>query len=251
MFSLLFLLPLVSAFPGGDHHGDGHDEHCVDISKYSEILYNVTTADVCTYRASRVCTKKLNSACVGIPQQSCSVVGYSKCASEAFSKLVHDDTVESLPFTGKTCVEDGFETLNEHHKTPVCHNVTREQCDSKWVLNALGEKVWAGNENCEERTYEECELVDVPNPVQVPVYRCYDDGTIFYNIPVLKEIEVSGYITKCAAAAYAECTTTTHQECVEVEYEECTDILEPFCFGSMEFRVPYQTYDHRLKCIVD
>ena len=247
---LLLIVPLVSAFPEGDHHGDGHDDHCVDISKYSEILYNVSIVDLCTYRTSRVCTQKTSSACVAIPSQECSVIGYAKCISDSFAQVVHDDSVQQSSFVAKTCVESGTETLNEHHKTPECKNVTREHCDSKWVLNAEGEKVWAGNENCQLLTWEECELVDVMNPIQVPVYSCIDDATTYYNVPVLNEVEVNGFITTCAAAAYAECTTSSKQECVEIEYEECTDIVEPFCFGDMEFNLPYQTYDHRLKCIL-
>ncbi len=248
---LLFLVPFAAAFPGGDHHGDGHDDHCVDISRYSEIQYNITVADLCAYRTSRVCTKKVNSACVAIPYQTCKVVGYANCLSDEFVKTFHDDAIEKQTFTGKDCFEDGFEVLNENHKTPECKNVTREQCDSKWVLNAAGEKVWAGNENCVEHTWEECTLVDVPSQVTVPKWKCVDGATITYNIPILKEVQVPGYVTKCAAAAYAECQTTTKQECAEIEYEECADVIEPFCFGMMEFRVPYQTYDHRLKCIIE
>ena len=249
---LLLLFPLVvSAFPGGgDHHGDGHDDHCVDISRYSEIQYNISVADTCTYRTSRVCTKKVNSACVAIPYQNCKVVGYAKCASDEFVKTFHDDTTESLPFTGKDCFQNGVKHLQENHPVPKCQNVTKEHCDSKWVLNAAGEKVWAGNENCQTKTWEECHLEDNFETIEVPVWNCVDSETIYYNVPVLKEVQVPGYVSKCTAAAYAECSTTTKQECATVEYEECADIIEPFCLGSMEFRIPYQTFDHRLKCIL-
>ena len=246
---LLVLVPLVSAFPGGDHHGDGHDDHCVDISRYSDILYELTVKDLCTYRTSRVCNKKTSSACVPIPTQDCRVVGYADCSSDELRVTVHDDNVEPNFFTPKDCVEDGYQTLNEHHKKPVCKNVTREHCDSKWVLNAAGEKVWAGNDNCETKTWEECTLEDIVDPIQVPKWKCSEGTAINYNVPVIKEISLPYYQTRCAAAAYAECTTTNKQECVEIEYEECTDIVEPFCLGDMKFNVPYQTFDHRLKCI--
>jgi len=260
---LLILLPLlVAGHPskhGGNHHGDGHDDLCVDISRYSEVQYNISYAPICTYRSARVCTKQIGTACVSIPHQDCQVIGYSKCSSDVSTGNFNDDSVDSFTFTTKKCVEDGFKTLNENHKVPVCRNVTREQCDSKWVLNAVGEKVWAGNENCQTKTWEECELVDKLNPTQVPVYKCFDDEVISYNVPVIRQVAVDYYATKCVAAAYAQCSTRQETQCVEVEYEECTDIVEPVCFGcevgipgtcGMEFRVPYQTYDHRLKCIV-
>lgn len=251
--AIVLLLPaLVAAFPDGSghHHGDGHDDRCVDISRYSEIKYNISVTDLCTYRTARVCNKKVNTACVAIPEQKCKVVGYAKCASDPFTKTVHDDGVEKLPFHGKDCYQSGTKPLNENHKKPECKNVTREQCDSKWVVNAAGERIWAGNENCVEKTWEECTLVDTFKSVEVPVWTCKDSNAIFYNVPVLNEVSITGYNTGCRAAAYAECVTTSRQECAQVEYEECADIIEPFCYGGLEFRTPYQSYDHRLKCIV-
>ena len=33
---------------------------------------------------------------------------------------------------------------------PRCRNVTKQDCVTKWELNAQGRKVWAGNEECRE-----------------------------------------------------------------------------------------------------
>ena len=193
--AIVLILPaLVAAFPDGSghHHGDGHDNQCVDISKYSEIKYNISVTDLCSYRTARVCNKKVNTACVAIPEQKCKVVGYAKCASDVFTKTVNDDGVDRLPFHGKDCYQSGTKPLNENHKKPECKNVTREQCDSKWVLNAAGEKVWAGNENCVLKTWEECTLVDTFKKTEVPVYTCKDSDAIFYNVPVLNKISLTG-----------------------------------------------------------
>jgi len=260
---LLLLVPLmVAGHPsqhGGHHHGDGHDDQCVDISRYSEVQYNISIAPICTYRSTRVCNKQIGTACVSIPHQDCQVIGYSKCSSDVFTGTFNDDSVDSLSFTTKKCVQDGFKNLIEKNKVPVCKPVTKEVCDSKWVLNAVGEKVWAGNSNCQFKTVEECELVENTNPTQVPVWKCEDDAIISYNVPVIRQVSVNYYATKCQAAAYAQCSTRQETQCSEVEYEECTDTVEPTCFGcatpgagncGMEFRTPYQTYDHRLKCIV-
>merc|ERR1712242_135449 len=238
MMHLLLLVPLmVAGHPsqhGGHHHGDGHDDQCVDISRYSEVQYNISVAPICTYRASRVCNTQVGTACVSIPHQDCQVIGYSKCSSDVFTQTFNDDSVDTLSFTTK-------------------------QCHSKWVLNAAGEKVWAGNENCQLKTWEECELVDKKSASQVPIWKCSDAEIINYNVPVIRQVAVNYYATKCVAAAYAQCTTRQESQCTEVEYEECTDVIEPTCFGcgnpaapgcGMEFRVPYQKYDHRLKCIV-
>merc|ERR1711878_218947 len=263
MMHLLLLLPLiVTAHPdqhGGHHHGDGHDDQCVDISRYSEVQYNISVAPICTYRANRVCNTQVGTACVSIPHQDCQVIGYSKCSSDVFTQTFNDDSVDTLSCTTKQCQQDGFQTLNENHKVPVCKNVTREQCDSKWVLNAAGEKVWAGNENCKLKTWEECTLVEKVHPSQIPVWKCHDGAILNYNVPVIRQVSVEAYTTTCEAAAYAECETVLDTKCVDLDYEECTDVVEPVCFGcptpsapgcGMEFRTPYQKYDHRLKCIV-
>ena len=259
MMILALLLPaLVAGFPGGDHHGDGHEDGCVDISRYSEILYNVTEASVCSFKTTRTCVKHKKSACVPVPVKSCRAVPYPDCSNEAFTVRMHDDKVVGKTFVGKQCKEQGFHTLTEIRKEAVCEQVTKEQCDSKWVINDAGEKVWAGNENCRDVTFEDCRLKDVPKQIQVPKYVCTDLPVATYAVPVFAEVDVTGYRAKCEARAYAECSETMETVCADLEFEEYTDTVVPNCFpgcaadgtcGTMKFRIPYQTYDHRLKCL--
>ena len=253
MISFLFLcgLSLVAGAPGGDHHGDGHDKHCVDISSYSEIQYNITINNICTYRTHRTCQINRSSACVSVPVTTCDVVGLSDCKSTPFTGLYHDDIVVPHKFVGKDCYQSGEETLIEYHQTPVCKNITKQHCESKWVINNLGEKVWDGNENCKDIVWEDCTLEQVPSPITVPTYTCVDMPVITYSVLEFNEVEVIGYTSKCATKAYPVCTTTNEQRCVDVEYEECFDTVEPVCFGGLYMKIPYQTYDHRLKCIVE
>ena len=256
LFSSL-AVAIVAGFPGGDHHGDGHEDNCVDVSRYSEVQYNVTTAEVCTYRTRQTCTKKVASACVAIPVTECEVTGYADCTSEPFTGLYPDTTTVAKSFVPKECKQTGEQTLIEHHKKPVCQQVTKQQCDTKWVVNAAGEKVWAGNENCKDVTWEDCHLEQVPTPVTVPIWKCEDAAPIFYSLPQFNEVEVTGYRSECTASAYPTCASSTVQKCTEVEYDECYDTIEPVCFGcgdgpagnACTFKIPFQTYDHRLKCI--
>ena len=243
---------IATAFPGGDHHGDGHDDQCVDISQYSELIYNSSFVDICTYRCSKTCEVKTQEACVTVPVTECEVVGYADCRSNPTDKLLHDDKLVLTSYTPKTCIQSGEQVLNEKHKVPVCNTVTKQQCDSKWVINpSTGLKEWNGNENCHDVTFEECYLEDVIEPVSVPIYTCTDDEIITYNVAQLTETTVTTHNTDCQAAAYPVCSTNHVQKCTTVEYEECVEHVEPVCFGNIEIRVPYQTYDHRLKCIVN
>merc|ERR1712037_780273 len=241
MLHLLLLVGLVSGFPGGDHHGDGHEENCVDISSYSQIQYNTSTADLCTFKVRRSCQTKTSPACVQIPTQECKANAYPDCKSVPFTQIMKDDASNTNTFVGKECHETGSQALFETHQKPVCETVEKEQCDSKWVINEFGEKVWAGNENCKQ--------VDVQTPISVPQYTCTDLPAVTYTLPSYAEVEVTGYRTECVPAANAACQTNYVQECTDLEYEECQDIIEPLCFNQMMVQIPYQTYDHRLKCI--
>jgi hypothetical protein len=258
---VLFLLAalggcgLTAAFPGGkgsgggNHHKDGHDDNCVDISRYSDILYNTSTVDICSYSVERRCNKVTKPACTPVPVTKCEVKAYPDCSHTPATKIYHNDRLEQRSYTSKHCVPNGVKVLKETKQRPVCRNVTQQQCDSKWVINDLGEKVWDGNENCQDVTWEECSLEDYIFPIEVPVWKCEDDRVLSYPEPVFSTTEVTAYKTSCKVVANPVCTTTSSQECVSLEYEECYDLVEPRCQTGVAVQVPYQTFDHRLKCL--
>ena len=81
MEKLLFLtilsLAAAARIPrSADHHGDGHDGNCVDISKYGPVLYNESTTEICSYKMKTECTKRSKEECVTVPSTDCQVVGY-------------------------------------------------------------------------------------------------------------------------------------------------------------------------------
>ena len=133
---------------------------------------------------------------------------------------------------------------------PQCKNVTKEQCDSKWVINKDGEKVWAGNENCKNVTWEDCSLQLVDVTQEVTSWECKDGEPIEYILPVKKNTEVTTMETSCKAEPYPDCKTAQKQECKEVEWEECKDSLVTKCFP-VQFQIPFQRYDHRLRCTLE
>ena len=257
-YSLLIVLAALggrtAAFPGGSGHhkgADGHDDNCVDISRYSDVLYNTTIVDICSYSVERHCTKVTKPACTPVPTTTCEVKAYPDCANTPTTKVYHNDRLEQRSYTSKLCKPNGVRVLEETKKRPVCRNVTQQQCDSKWVINDLGQKVWDGNENCQDETTEECSLEDYVLPIEVPVWQCDDDRVLSYPEPVFDTTEVTAYTTNCRVVANPVCTTTSKQECVTLEYEECFDQVEPKCQGGLAVQVPYQTFDHRLKCLFD
>ena len=111
--------------------------------------------------------------------------------------------------------------------------------------------MWDGNENCQDVVWEECTLESYILPIEVPVWKCADDKILTYPEPVFTTTEVTAYTTTCRVVANPVCTTTTKSECVSLDYEECYDLVEPRCQGNIAIQVPYQTFDHRLKCLFD
>jgi len=251
---LLFLLSLCSCrrVPrAGDHHGDGHDDNCVDISKYGSVQYNETRADVCSYKTVAECTPRSQEVCVTVPITDCTVVGYTDCQNTPTTSIVRDDSLETHQFVKQDCVvSDQKETITEMKKMPVCRNVTKQQCDTKWVVNEQGEKVWAGNENCEEVTWEDCTLEDKVITQEVDVWECNPSPEpTFYHTLLESSVDVTTYDMVCQPRANPVCSHSAEVQCKTVEWEDCTDVIIPSCFNTY-FKVPYQEYDHRLRCSV-
>merc|ERR1712242_344083 len=117
-----------------------HD-NCVDISHYGEVEYNTTTTQMCGYKKNTYCQPR-------------------ECQETPSTQTVSDDSLELENFIPQECHPGAVKILSETKKLPECHNVTKQQCDSKWEVDATGQKVWAGNENCRDVTWEDCKLVD-------------------------------------------------------------------------------------------
>ena len=251
---LITILSLASAgrvTRSADHHGDGHDDNCVDISKYGPVVYNETTSEVCSYKLKTSCTKRSQQVCTTVPVAECNIVGYTNCENTKTTVTVRDDSIVGQQFTRQNCVVGSQkETLTEVKKMPVCKNVTKQQCDTVWVVNDLGEKVWAGNDNCEEVTWEDCTLEDRIVEQEVDVWVCTPDTEpISYQILSTNTVDVVKVGTVCEARADPVCTYTSVQRCVTVEWEDCLDTVKPNCITA-GFKTPYQEYDHRLRCSV-
>ena len=223
-------------------------ENCVDLSKYGDVEYNETTVELCTYSLSKTCTKKTTQACINVMETSCEIETSIQCTNTPTVQTLNDDTTVSLTYTEKVCT-NGTATLTETKMMPVCENVTAEQCDSKWVIDSTGEKVWAGDENCQNVTWMDCRLDMIDVSQEVEVWDCQDGAIIDYVAPNIKSVEVTTYEQKCEPVAYPVCTQNIVNKCEDVECEECSDSVETKCFPAC-FSEPSQTFDHRMRCTV-
>ena len=225
-----------------------HD-NCVDISHYGEVEYNTTTTQMCGYKKNTYCQPRESQVCRDIPVTECRVVGFTECQETPSTQTVSDDSLELENFIPQECYPGAVKILSETKKLPECHNVTKQQCDSKWEVDAYGQKVWAGNENCRDVTWEDCKLVDSVVEEEVEVYSCHDDGSQSYLEPVVKQEEVTTRSEECGGRGGAVCQVTTSTECTEVEWTDCEETVVPDCH-SVDIKVPSQEYDHLLRCSV-
>ena len=121
-------------------------ENCVDISRFGPVIFNDTALEQCSYRLVTQCTKKSKELCVDIPQQECKFVSHVDCKDFQNLETAPDDIPEINEFVAQDCVVGDVKVLTEMKSMPVCETVTKQQCDSKWVFNSLGEKIWAGKQ---------------------------------------------------------------------------------------------------------
>ena len=220
------------------------------MSRYDNVTFSSHTETHCSYAVERTCSPRQERVCTTVPSTVCSLdLGY-QCSNLVSSVLQRCDTSEEREFTPQTCQPGPVQLLTEIKKMPVCETVTKEVCDSKWVINQAGEKVWGGNENCKEKTWEDCKLVDREMTEEVPTWICQDDSPITYLAPVLRDEEVTTKTTTCSAAGGLVCTVSQVQECATVDWTECVERVTNDC-NDVTVRVPQQTRNHLLRCTVD
>ena len=105
-------------------------------------------------------------------------VAYAECEDQQTTVRARDDSLDINDFYPIQCRPHPVpQILTEVKMMPVCENVTKQHCDTKWALNAAGEKVWAGNENCKEVTWEDCSLQPRNVTTEVETYDCAEDDT--------------------------------------------------------------------------
>jgi hypothetical protein len=162
--------------------------------------------------------------------------------------VYHDDITVTENFIPKKCYQNAVHPFEEIKKKAVCENVTKSVCDSKWEINEAGEKVWAGDENCRDVVWENCELKPYTVITEVPIYKCEDSAPIAYVKPVYAEVPVTTLKTTCEPRAVPVCVHTAKSACAVVEWEDCQETVVEKCMD-LFIREPSQGFDHRLKCI--
>jgi hypothetical protein len=246
---MIFLLLL--AFAGVTTPQD-IDDGCVTTLTYSKLEMVTEAVDFCVYRCAKKCDKKSEEVCIQTPSTKCKAVGYADCTDTPTStSQVRDDKTEETQFNPKICKEtDEPKILVEKKLMPICEDITKEICDTVWSVDQeTGEKIWAGEANCRNMTWNDCKLEEVEVKKEIPDFICEDGESFTFDKFINKTTEVTMHSTTCVPKVNVLCEATTEEQCVTVEWEDCTE--EPpteDCMKDVPFTEPKQEESHTLHC---
>jgi hypothetical protein len=230
-----------------DPHSDQF--HCVDVSSYEDVNWKEKTCELCDATFPKILTLHKKEICEDVTTLDCNLVGYTDCEMEMGAVFYKGHDWVDTKLVEQDCVET--QTIEMHKKKKSeCHDVTKQNCVTKWEVLANGEKVWSGNEDCEPVTWTECKLVEFDMPFKVPVMNCTEKDEIPWKDCQEKQ--------KTQMVSNMTCTPKTKVECLPVVKELCTTIhwteshqekIEK-CDGSSSTWEPYQEVSHKKKCLL-
>ena len=129
--------------------------------------------------------------------------------------------------------------------------MTRQDCVTKWVINANGEKVWDGNELCRPVSWMNCTLHEEPKVFNQTYTRCARTGNPIPTMScALRERTRMTTGFKCEVKHTVDCNCTHVERCAEIVYRECREVPRPLACTNTPMKVPYQPKIHRVKCLL-
>merc|ERR1712096_181969 len=165
------------------HSNDGpvdlnKDEFCTDVSQYSDKYYEEEPDHCCTTMYIPNCEKKFKQVCMDVTDTICKL----------FAHPTNDIDIVNNPDngggngnkeedTGNGNGGPGTKAVLEEEQAELfeCENKTSLNCETGWkVVN--GNKVWSGDEDCEEVTWQDCNLVEKEVPFHAMESRCGPAG---------------------------------------------------------------------------
>merc|ERR1712008_449119 len=153
-------------------------------------------------------------------------------------------------FQTKECTPFSVEV--DHWKEKYkCQNVTKQNCVTKWEMLPNGTKVWTGNDDCKEETWEECKPYRYPAKFEKDMMNCTDSIEIPYcnNCnQVLKPITTQS--VTCKPKSADQCKPVERQICTNVEWEDSEQEVFDMCTPDMVWR-PKQEISHEKRCLLD
>lgn len=134
-------------------------------------------------------------------------------------------------------------------KIPDCKNVTKHHCVTKWEILPSGEKVWSGNDDCKEVTWQDCDLKTIKVPFITTDIICTNTTKIpWMDCEETVKEQMTMNMT-CVPKAAVKCVPITETLCTTVDWQEFYQEVESNC-TTIQVAQPYQEVSHRKKCLL-
>ena len=129
--------------------------------------------------------------------------------------------MKSLPWCEKT------EVMEDHNKTTYeCHNVTKQHCTSLWKI-VNGVKVWAGNDDCRNVTWEECKPTIQTVKWMVPKMNCTPELFTYLSFEN-KTTNVDIDVETCTVETRSVCSRVKRTDCGIIDVRNCEEVSQSF-----------------------
>jgi len=225
-----------------------NDLHCVDVSTYENVVWNQVDRTKCTATFPKIREPKSEQLCETVTTLKCNIIGYTECKMEMVPVQYNGFKMQDENFIPQTCEETEITEMHTKKK-PECKMVTKQNCVTKWVVKPSGQKVWDGNEDCEEVEWEECKLVDYQVPFKVPQIDCVAGTPIpWMDCVDDTKTQMTSKMT-CEPKSAVSCVPQTTEMCTRVVWEEFRQ--EPVSECTIgKVNKPRQEVSHKKKCLL-
>lgn len=209
---------------------DESAQHCTDISEWGDPQHVNEAVWKCNgikEPFEKECVPKTIQKCIDVPQTKCTKKFSTVCKTFMDEQMDYQITTMSegpemwcpLKCTSTTKME----TI-QFIKT-VCKEAKKQACITKWEVNAQGQKVWAGNDQCREVTWQVCNPENQTKIIEMPYTTCVRSTTDCKTTMQAKNVTQTKMIMRqeCTVEAAYTCVTTPIQECENVTVVECSD----------------------------
>merc|ERR1712202_94594 len=241
------------------HSNDGpvdlnKEEFCTDVSQYSDKYYEEEPDHCCTTMYIPNCEKKFKQVCMDVTDTIC----------KPFAHPTNDIDIVNNPSPG-----NGNGNGNGNGDRPGNNGGRPNNGDNNEDSNGRpdrdgngnggpgtkvvnGNKVWSGDEDCEEVTWQDCNLVEKEVPFHAVESRCgpANPPRESYATCKNKTVDVPVPVTRISFVQGTTCEPVTHRECVDMEYEDCSKPIRMEACSEVNVRKPKQDFIHKKKCLL-
>ena len=86
------------------------------------------------------------------------------------------------------------------------------------------QQIWAGTDQCEPVTWQECELIEKDVQFIVPDVSCSNKQELWYHEPEPTQATKMTKTFSCEVKKSSHCTTQTRPDCKQITYNECKEV---------------------------